>query len=488
MTIAVANVVQSTDSFGQWLAKTNQLIDVVSNYAVTVNSNTAVGDASITGSFSASSFTVPDTGSYSIGNGSSNSTINAIAVTFASSPTVNTIISTSGMIINGTTLYTSQLVAMGNTTITGGNVSSNVATFTDSLSVGNSTLTSNTLSVNNANFTILVTSGSASIGDIEANTYSDRNGLQIFADPSGYQVVNSRMTATDLWIQTIHANNIQITGSANTVFPGNTEFMGSNNYFDNGFTANGDVYFLGNTHFKGLNDTFGGSLVTFNANTLFNGVNNTFNNLTVLNNTAVNNLSVTGIFKTPKIIIGGTNNITFQPPTLAASYTLTMPENTGLNQQYLGTNGSGNLGWYNIADTINGHDIEVNSLGAGTPASGVTGEIRARGNITAYYSSDRTLKTNIENIPDALNKVMAINGVTFDWTDAYIEAAGGSDDYFLRQRDAGVIAQEIEAVLPEVVATRDDGTKAVRYEKIVALLIEAIKDLKAEVDSLKNGH
>ena len=113
------------------------------------------------------------------------------------------------------------------------------------------------------------------------------------------------------------------------------------------------------------------------------------------------------------------------------------------------------------------------------------GNIQSRGNITAYYTSDRSLKTNVTNIPDALYKVNQINGVEFDWTDEYITKHGGVDGYFNRKHDVGVIAQEIEMVLPEVVAMRDDGTKAVRYEKIVALLIEAVKELSAEVEELK---
>ena len=126
----------------------------------------------------------------------------------------------------------------------------------------------------------------------------------------------------------------------------------------------------------------------------------------------------------------------------------------------------------------------LTSLGIGTAASGTTGEIRATNNITAYYSSDRRLKENIQRIPNALAKIEQINGVTFDWTSSYIEKHGGEDGYFIRKSDVGVIAQEIEAVLPSVVATREDGYKAVKYEKIVALLIESVKELSAQNKAL----
>ena len=68
-----------------------------------------------------------------------------------------------------------------------------------------------------------------------------------------------------------------------------------------------------------------------------------------------------------------------------------------------------------------------------------------------------------------------------------MEAHGGEDDLFNRKHQVGVIAQEVEKVLPEVVADRPDGYKAVRYEQLTALLIEAIKDLKKELDEHKQG-
>jgi len=124
-----------------------------------------------------------------------------------------------------------------------------------------------------------------------------------------------------------------------------------------------------------------------------------------------------------------------------------------------------------------------NSLGVGTVGSSVQGEIRATNNITAYYSSDRRLKENIEKLSNALEKLNKINGVSFDWNDEFISKRGGEDGYFVRKHDVGVIAQEVEEVLPEIVATREDGYKAVNYEKLVPLLIEAIKELSAKVDS-----
>ena len=144
--------------------------------------------------------------------------------------------------------------------------------------------------------------------------------------------------------------------------------------------------------------------------------------------------------------------------------------------------------WSELVDTSSssGTNIQLNSIGAGTAASGTTGDIRATADVTAYYSSDATLKENVVEIENALDKVKKIRGVEFDWTPEYIDEKGGEDGYFVRKHDVGVIAQEVEAVLPEVVGTRDNGIKAVRYDRIVALLIEAIKDQQTQIDELKD--
>ena len=128
---------------------------------------------------------------------------------------------------------------------------------------------------------------------------------------------------------------------------------------------------------------------------------------------------------------------------------------------------------------------QFNSIGVGTAASTTAGQIRATDNITAFYSSDRRLKEDIKPITEALDKVNAIGGVEFDWTDEYIRDNGGADGYFLRKHDFGVIAQDVQAVFPLAVRERENGKLAVDYEKLVALAFAAIKELKAEVDSLK---
>jgi hypothetical protein len=139
----------------------------------------------------------------------------------------------------------------------------------------------------------------------------------------------------------------------------------------------------------------------------------------------------------------------------------------------------------NALNTSNNY--QVNSLGVGTAGSGTAGEIRATNNVTAYYSSDARLKENVQPIENALGIVSAVGGKTFDWTDAYIAEHGGEDGYFVQKSDFGVIAQDVQSMFPLAVRTREDGTLAVDYEKLVAVAFAAIAELKAEVDELRGA-
>jgi hypothetical protein len=127
---------------------------------------------------------------------------------------------------------------------------------------------------------------------------------------------------------------------------------------------------------------------------------------------------------------------------------------------------------------------QLSALGVGTSA-GAAGSIRATGDISGFFSSDRRFKENIETIPNALAKLTQLRGVYFDWTKQFLETHGPGSEYFYGTHDVGVIAQEVREVLPEVVRVREDGTLAVKYEHIVPLLIEAIKELSVQVAELK---
>jgi hypothetical protein len=110
------------------------------------------------------------------------------------------------------------------------------------------------------------------------------------------------------------------------------------------------------------------------------------------------------------------------------------------------------------------------TLGTGGIQITTAGALTAADNITAY--SDIKLKRNIESIPNALEKVLSVRGVTFERIDT-------------GNRGAGVIAQEIEKILPEVVMEDEHGIKSVAYGNVVGLLIEAIKEQQAHINILQ---
>jgi len=119
------------------------------------------------------------------------------------------------------------------------------------------------------------------------------------------------------------------------------------------------------------------------------------------------------------------------------------------------------------------------SLGVGVTPNATDGRIDASNDIVAFSTSDKRWKTNINPIESPLEKLQKLSGVEFDWIEDW-ELHGNSGN------DVGVIAQEVELVLPQAVQTRDSGMKAVRYEKLIPLLIETIKEQQKQIDELKN--
>lgn len=148
-------------------------------------------------------------------------------------------------------------------------------------------------------------------------------------------------------------------------------------------------------------------------------------------------------------------------------------------------NVTGSAGSASTASTANalatGNNYQMNSLGVGTGAGG-GGEIRATSNITAYYSDDR-LKTRLGLIENALDKLCSLSGFYYEANEV-AQSLG-----YTPVREVGLSAQETQRVLPEVVvpAPIDDKYLTIRYEKVIPLIVEAIKELRAELVNLKQA-
>jgi hypothetical protein len=125
---------------------------------------------------------------------------------------------------------------------------------------------------------------------------------------------------------------------------------------------------------------------------------------------------------------------------------------------------------------------QFNSIGVGTAASGTAGEIRATNNVTAFFSDDR-LKDKLGKIEHALDKLCSLEG--FYYEPNKVAQSLGYDVV----REVGISAQQMKKILPEIVAPApiDAQYMTVRYERALPLIVEAIKELRAEVEALKKG-
>ena len=155
--------------------------------------------------------------------------------------------------------------------------------------------------------------------------------------------------------------------------------------------------------------------------------------------------------------------------------------NGSANIDLPGVNSAGSMNTSGTAANLSGTpNISVGTIAASGTISGTA--VTMTGDITSNTSSDIALKENIINIPNPLEKISKIGGYMFDWKDH------GYEDVHGKGHDTGIIAQEIEAILPEIVNTRETGIKAVNYMKLIPLLVESIKELKTELDKLKSSN
>jgi hypothetical protein len=265
---------------------------------------------------------------------------------------------------------------------------------------------------------------------------------------------------------------------------------GTNKYFSNTL-ARGAISFTAGS--GAYNSTTGVVSIPTNTNQLTNGANfatEAFVTSAVSNKDNTDEITEgsTNLFFSnarARGAVSASGNLSYNSSTGVFSYTT--PSTSGISE---GTNlyftdgrarGAVSAGTgisYNSSTGVITNSLSTSggSIGGGISVSGA---ITATGEVTAYFS-DLRLKTNIVPIADALSKVEAINGVTFDPNEDAL--ALGID----ARHQMGVIAQEVEAVAPELVCdSAFAGYKTVRYDKLTALLIEAVKELSAKVTTLE---
>ena len=131
----------------------------------------------------------------------------------------------------------------------------------------------------------------------------------------------------------------------------------------------------------------------------------------------------------------------------------------------------------NSTDLCTSNDATIGGTLTVNGNTAVTGCITATADIIAYSSSDKKFKDNLNKICNTKNIVDGLNGYSFDWN-----KQSGREG-----KDLGLIAQDVKEVLPEIVHTRDDGSLAVDYPKIIPVLIEEVKRLSKEIEELKKA-
>jgi len=141
---------------------------------------------------------------------------------------------------------------------------------------------------------------------------------------------------------------------------------------------------------------------------------------------------------------------------------------------------SGTLVIGSINDDLRMRSLRVGSFSGLTFPSAVDGKIEASGDIVGYSQSDERLKENIKVIENATDKLSRIRGVKFDWKKEFEHLHGYEGS------DIGVIAQDVETEFPEATRQRENGYLAVRYEKLIGLLVAAVNEQSEEIKALKS--
>jgi hypothetical protein len=287
----------------------------------------------------------------------------------------------------------------------------------------------------------------------------------------------------------------EYSGIGNPTYPTNNRIQkgnGAHHLLDSNITDNGTLITLGsNVQVNGnieLNGTVDGiDLQNFSSSVdgRLDTLEETSNeNPLTFNDTATIDFTRVGDTITAKAIggivsssaqIDGLGFLKVDGDGVISGSTFSSPSQGTLRATINGVNQDVDLG-LQTGDTVQFGKVGVGGASDATYELKVTGDIGATGDVVAYVSSDERLKDEITPIENSLQKINSIGGYSFVWNEK---------QNIYKGKDYGVIAQEIEEILPELVETRENGYKAVKYDRIVSLLIEGVKELSKEVSELK---
>jgi hypothetical protein len=461
MTIPVSPV-SNNQTFGAWLTTTNRLTDIISQNTVTADSSNGgsvtTGNSFVNGHFGADYLYVANT--LSGGNVSSGGVLRILAnVSFTNTTSNSVVILSNGHVGIGNSAPTEILHVTGNTRIDGV-LSGTLANFlANATNLTTGTLPTNRLS-GTYNISISGTSNnSTNLGGQPASFYTNATNLTTGT------LSSDRLPATANIATAVNVGNSTVSVSINS-----TAVLISSDPIVQQSDIGTDPNQIPLNQFLGT--------LAYQSDTV--AVSNIFS-IGTTNFVANGNIGVGNSAPDHRLRVEGD---------ISLSGGIHANGSLGTISQALFSNGTG-VYWANV---VGGAVLTSNNTAnssfffpmanttSGTWSNGVVSDTKlffvpSTGtlNATIFNSlSDAAEKTNVAEIADGLTKVLALKGVEFDWKDSGFKSAG-------------VIAQDVEVVLPHIVATSDAGVKSVNYSAIIAYLISAIHELEEKVRKLENG-
>jgi hypothetical protein len=308
-----------------------------------------------------------------------------------------------------------------------------------------------------------VVSGSSQIdvasttGDIALGTRTSGNYVATITAGNG--IVSSGATTGEGIAHTISAGGGVVSGSSQISHDSTT-----------GYSANRHIDHTSITLTAGDGLTGGGTIAD----------SRTFNVVGTTNRISVSadavDIASTYVGQTSITTLGTIGTGTWQGSVIASAYLDADTAHLSDTQTFTGAKTFSSA--VNITNSTASTTITTGALIV-TGGVGVSGALNVGGDVVAYASSDKRLKDNIKNIENPIQKVQKLNGVTWDWN-------SNADELQQSLPNVGVIAQEVEEVLPQLVHNRDNGFKGVDYAKLTGLLIEAIKEQQKQINELKS--
>jgi hypothetical protein len=307
-------------------------------------------------------------------------------------------------------------------------------------------------------------------GKINSNIIPQTSGNDLGSSTLRWETFSTTVNTTG---DITAGGDIDVTGEANTstlVVRSTSGFQGNSTWSRTG-TA-GNLTITANTvqHNMGVGGIVCANLVVSGTATLPSDTSLTLDTIgaKTINVADVINLG-TGANANPQVIFGSgagsgsKANVIFTDAEFSTTFTPRVD-----NTIDIGTTGKGfRTGYFDTS-------VVVGDTVANTTAV-VADNIYATNDLIGNYSSDQRLKDNVLVIDSALTKVNEIGGYSFTWNNKIDDFREGTNDY-------GVIAQEIENILPDAVSINSQGNKTVNYNALIPLLVEAVKELSAKVD------